>query len=783
MTNTESRRRGRVLLYTLLSGLLVTTGCFDDGPDARISGPDGLGMLVVDGSLFTDLAIIGEPPDEPTFGHQYQMVWALGPGQAVVSRGDDWMYRLGTTSSSATFLDGLQDLDVVASQIQVGAWSATPTDFWGAHENGKFFRFDGSWNLYDSGLGPTYDFAALWGFASNDIWAVGSNRSAGGGTNAAVAAHWDGSGWTGVPLPGGVFLRGIWGATPNDVWAVGYASTLLHWNGTSWTDESASLPLGVDLENIHGTAPDDVWASGSYEGAFGGVMLHYDGMTWSLDASFDANFSLDAGHVYSVQAQADDVVFAAGDGLFLYNGTSWSKVEHPALELTPGDDLNFWDMHIGFGRLYAITPGNTNLGIPGRLITGDVAGSEIVNITVQGSVAPDVSVTLTNVATGEYYVECTDLAGIASFVVPTGKYLTHARNFNICNAADLAIWPNPPGFFEAPSPNRLPGRGSSILLSGTSVPLTPANYESAFLAPISFPGGSTSLTLDLQPTGAIVDCTLLDEFGNPFTVPANAFVYSVLPFDDDADLPPLPPGAPQGAENLPRGIGTAVAVLQAGQLSTCSTDGLPAGDYVLETPPIEVADETKVFREAVTITETQAAGGETVVLTFDPEPVRAFTGYLYDVLGDNQGPTDLGQLITYGWGGTPGSPTNEFIVTTDFHRVGETGPADFTLQLLLDGATLNLRTTCEPAAGGAYTCAVSGGGATTVTVEGSAERIDGSTNGSVTWKVDVGDLETVHFRIFSRSGNSPQPRDSAPDSGLQKANKDGTLNSFVIMSE
>jgi hypothetical protein len=163
-----------------------------------------------------------------------------------------------------------------------------------------------------SGTGPT------------DVYAVGSDPHDGRGP---YVIHYDGTGWTRLdsgasgdlwwisvtPIDGSFYLAGsdglilqydlaahrftpattpnttaqlfgIWGTAANNLWAVGgddeQQGVLWHYDGGNWTvqDVSQILPSGIPttLYKIWGTGPTDVYAVGET-----GVMIHYDGVSWS----------------------------------------------------------------------------------------------------------------------------------------------------------------------------------------------------------------------------------------------------------------------------------------------------------------------------------------------------------------------------------------------------------------------------------------------------------------------------------------------------------------------
>ena len=81
-----------------------------------------------------------------------------------------------------------------------------------------------SWSTLASGE-HLHKPSAIATIASNDIWVVGSTKE-----NEAIrtgAEHWDGSGWSQVPVPdvgtGENMLNGVDASASNNVWAVGYS--------------------------------------------------------------------------------------------------------------------------------------------------------------------------------------------------------------------------------------------------------------------------------------------------------------------------------------------------------------------------------------------------------------------------------------------------------------------------------------------------------------------------------------------------------------------------------
>jgi hypothetical protein len=183
-----------------------------------------------------------------------------------------------------------------ASQNQLTAVAAvSSTDIWAAGRysapNGSIQPLYEHWNgsAWSQVKPPSQTktrggvIQGLGTIASNDVWAVGLS-SAGGFNTAPLAEHWDGGQWRFVPtasMSTGVNqFKAVYGAATDDVWAVG--TTLdggftQHWDGVHWqlTQSSADLLWGVS-----GTAANDVWAVGFSSGP-NPYSEHWDRSVWA----------------------------------------------------------------------------------------------------------------------------------------------------------------------------------------------------------------------------------------------------------------------------------------------------------------------------------------------------------------------------------------------------------------------------------------------------------------------------------------------------------------------
>jgi hypothetical protein len=133
--------------------------------------------------------------------------------------------------------------------------------------------------------------SAIWGFASDNVWAVGPEGD---------IVNWNGSSWvawasTTGPAYG---LTAIWGASPDDIWAMG-PQTVSHFNGTVWAQiPGASVsPLGMGSPAIFGRSSSEVWI------AEGNELAEWNGngfVTTSMPVYLDAIWGTSAAGLWGV---------------------------------------------------------------------------------------------------------------------------------------------------------------------------------------------------------------------------------------------------------------------------------------------------------------------------------------------------------------------------------------------------------------------------------------------------------------------------------------------------
>ena len=182
--------------------------------------------------------------------------------------------------------------------------------------------------------------------APNDVWAVGDYTDS-DQTNHSLAEHWDGAHWTLVttapPSNTGdpTDLQSVKVISHTNAWAVGaeylpststYKTFVEHWNGTAWTQvASPSVATTANyLMSLAVVSPSNIWASGSLFNE-NGIVLHYNGSTWTLSHTTTA-------HLAGLATASISEVFDVGDFtsnsmsksyVEKYNGSSWTSQATP----------------------------------------------------------------------------------------------------------------------------------------------------------------------------------------------------------------------------------------------------------------------------------------------------------------------------------------------------------------------------------------------------------------------------------------------------------------------
>lgn len=211
----------------------------------------------------------------------------------------------------------------------LSAWGPSADNVYavgGAPDDGKIMRFDGSsWNAVD--IGSTVPLVNwVYGFGPNDLYFVG---------NEGLVLHYDGSTFTQQTTPTDQNLWGVWGSGPNDVYAVGgngreeNQATILHYDGTAWTKTATPThdrPAVYAYFKVWGTSADNV------------IVVGMQGSIASLTPNgFVEVESGTAEDLVSLWGTGPDNIVAVGGRnngqTVVWDGTTWT---HKSLAPLPG---------------------------------------------------------------------------------------------------------------------------------------------------------------------------------------------------------------------------------------------------------------------------------------------------------------------------------------------------------------------------------------------------------------------------------------------------------------
>ncbi len=254
-------------------------------------------------------------------------VWAVGDPRCAVC--NDQSSSLAGGGGIAHW-DGL-DWSTVSSQRMPSlsaVWGSASNNIWAVGGYASLHWNGSAWLRSDP---PVSNLYAAWGSAANDIWAVAAYG---------MVVHWDGDAWSialeppektnsGCAGNGREGAGTIWGSSANDVWATTETTDLVHWNGEVWS----TVPTGANdaLMAVWGSASNDAWAVGCH-----GSIAHWDGNNWSPWPSPTKE------NLFAVSGAVPNDLWAAGYAgtVVHWDGVRWSVQELPAVSCTLGSGWN-----------------------------------------------------------------------------------------------------------------------------------------------------------------------------------------------------------------------------------------------------------------------------------------------------------------------------------------------------------------------------------------------------------------------------------------------------------
>jgi hypothetical protein len=187
-----------------------------------------------DGGVLVDAERLG-------FNGNYETFFSSGYAAVATTRADEaW-----ATSAGVSLRSGARVVRVVRSDAEPPEWR---------HE-----EFDSR---------TVRQLYGIWG-DEDVVWLVGEGGVTRRMTRSAIPSRT----FEVIETPVKDDLRGVFGFGPDDVWAVGDESTILHWDGKSWTKLATpfdGVRLKPRLLGVWGSSKGDVWIVG------GGVVIHFE---------------------------------------------------------------------------------------------------------------------------------------------------------------------------------------------------------------------------------------------------------------------------------------------------------------------------------------------------------------------------------------------------------------------------------------------------------------------------------------------------------------------------
>lgn len=215
--------------------------------------------------------------------------------------------------------------------------SVGPSDAYavGSTTSGASYHYDGAWSSLSVPVASGDVLRSVWMSSSSFGVTVGSN------SNNGVIYHYGGSSWAAPCAAATTGRNAVWGASASDVYAVGDADgsnmkAISHWDGGCWANTSFVAPSGVlRLFAVAGSSATDIFAAGQRSATLTAAMFHSTGSTWSempLPVP-DPGTPKALTRIDGLWASSVNDVFAVGDGILHYNGSSWSNMTGPAQTL------------------------------------------------------------------------------------------------------------------------------------------------------------------------------------------------------------------------------------------------------------------------------------------------------------------------------------------------------------------------------------------------------------------------------------------------------------------
>ncbi len=231
------------------------------------------------------------------------------------------------------------------------------------HYNGRGWSIVNLSALYGGTVSGAIDLSAVYGFDSNDVWAVGERLWLENNTflDSSLIIHWNGFKWEESKVTGGPLID-IGGSGPDDIWATG-ANTVFHFDGISWHKAPVPIPpQGVRFISVIGVSTDDAYMVGYRNDVVQPAdtnayfLYHFDGISWSVkDSIVQTAYSPLAPVRFGVKLfSVKGVAFSSGNNVvFRREDNSWANIfQASGVWIVGGDDVDNLYALGGYGTIY-----------------------------------------------------------------------------------------------------------------------------------------------------------------------------------------------------------------------------------------------------------------------------------------------------------------------------------------------------------------------------------------------------------------------------------------------
>lgn len=242
----------------------------------------------------------------------------------------DYVWTVDTLSFEGSSQTSMRDI-----------WGSSTTDVYVVGHNSKnsglMWHFDGKeWAdvkltvTQGGNITGAIDLIAVYGFASDDVWAVGKHlfnnpNPPPNFLDSTLIIHYDGAEWREIDLTGRR-ITDVGGSSPDDVFFVGQEGTIFHYDGGKWSKEQLSYPIHLSSFVSDG---NEMFMTGVIQvtGPVDTFMTFINrGEGWEIvDSQLEYEFVFASRFGLSLFSPEPGAVYSASWGVYRWTGSSWQE--------------------------------------------------------------------------------------------------------------------------------------------------------------------------------------------------------------------------------------------------------------------------------------------------------------------------------------------------------------------------------------------------------------------------------------------------------------------------